>query len=97
MAALATEYFLYALLLVQPILGILHSDAVGTRVGFDFLGGLPAIVGRDKVLAEQTIAAHDLVANLLLVVIALHTAAALFHHFVRRDDVMNAMLPARRA
>jgi cytochrome b561 len=50
----------------------------------------------DKVLAKQAMAAHEFFAYLLLALIALHIAAALFHHFVRRDNVLNAMLPGRR-
>ena len=95
-AARVAEYFLYALLLIQPILGILYINARGRRVDFFFLGELPPIVGPDKVLAKQAIAAHEIVAYLLLTLIALHAAAALFHHFVRRDDVLNAMLPRSR-
>jgi cytochrome b561 len=60
------------------------------------LGELPAIIGPDKALAKQAITAHEFVAYLLLVVIALHAAAALFHHFVRRDDVLNGMLLVQR-
>lgn len=52
--------------------------------------------GQDKVLAKQAMAAHELVAYLILALVVLHAAAALFHHFVRRDDVLNAMLPSRR-
>ena len=95
-AARVAEYFLYALLLIQPILGILYINARGRRVDFFFLGELPPIVGPDKMLAKQAIAAHDIVAYVLLTFIALHAAAALFHHFVRRDDVLNAMLPRSR-
>jgi cytochrome b561 len=95
-AARVAEYVLYALLLLQPILGILYINARGRRVDFFFLGELPPIVGPDKVLAKQAIAAHDIVAYVLLTFIALHAAAALFHHFVRRDDVLNAMLPRSR-
>ena len=95
-AARVAEYFLYALLLIQPILGILYINARGRRVDFFFLGELPPIVGPDKVLAKQAIAAHQIVAYVLLTLIALHAAAALFHHFVRRDDVLNAMLPRSR-
>ena len=96
MAARVAEYVLYALLLAQPILGILNINARGRRVDFFFLGELPPIVGPDKVLAKQAIAAHQIVAYVLLTLIALHAAAALFHHFVRRDDVLNAMLPRSR-
>ena len=95
-AARVAEYVLYALLLIQPILGILYINARGRRVDFFFLGELPPIVGPDKVLAKQAIAAHQIVAYVLLTLIALHAAAALFHHFVRRDDVLNAMLPRSR-
>jgi len=96
MAARVAEYVLYALLLAQPILGILYINARGRRVDFFFLGELPPIVGPDKVLAKQAVAAHDIVAYVLLTFIGLHAAAALFHHFVRRDDVLNAMLPRSR-
>ena len=95
-AARVAEYFLYALLLIQPILGILYINARGRRVDFFFLGELPPIVGPDKVFAKQAVAAHDIVAYVLLTFIGLHAAAALFHHFVRRDDVLKAMLPRSR-
>ena len=94
-AARATEYVLYALLLAQPMLGILHTNAQGKKIDFYLLGELPAVIGRDKILAKQAIAAHDIVSYLLLAVMALHAAAALFHHFGRRDNVLNAMLPGR--
>jgi cytochrome b561 len=32
----------------------------------------------------------------MLFVVAVHAAAALFQHLVRRDGVMNAMLPGAR-
>jgi cytochrome b561 len=96
MAARATQYLLYALLLAQPVLGLLHSIALGARIDLFFVIELPAMVSRDKVLSDAAISAHNLVANLMLVVVALHAAAALFHHFVRRDGVMKAMLPGAR-
>jgi cytochrome b561 len=95
-AARVTEYILYVLLLLQPALGLLNTNARGQRVNFYFLGELPPVIGPDKVLAKQAMAAHQLVAYLLVALIALHAAAALFHHFVRRDNVLKAMLPGRR-
>jgi cytochrome b561 len=82
--------------LLQPALGLLHTNARGQRVDVYFLGELPAVVGPDKILAEQAMAAHEFGAYLLVTLIVLHAAAALFHHFVRRDNVLNAMLPGRR-
>jgi cytochrome b561 len=96
LAARVTEYALYVLLLFQPALGLLNTNARGRRVDFWFLGELPPVIGPDKVLAKQAMAAHELVAYLLVALVALHAAAALFHHFVRRDNVLKAMLPGRR-
>jgi cytochrome b561 len=95
LAARATEAVLYLLLIAQPLLGLLHTNARGPRVDFFFLGALPPVIGPDRALARQLHDLHALVAIVLLVLIGLHAAAALFHHFVRRDNVLNAMLPER--
>jgi superoxide oxidase len=96
LAARAVHIALYALLLVQPLLGLVHSNARGVRADFFFLGNLPALVGRDPWLAKRALAAHEIAATLLLALIGLHAAAALYHHFVRRDGVLRTILPARR-
>jgi superoxide oxidase len=94
-AARTTEYAFYMLLLLQPALGLLHTNARGQRIDLYFLGELPAVIGPDKAWAKQLMTAHEFVAYLLLGLIGLHAAAALFHHFVRRDNVLIAMLPGR--
>jgi cytochrome b561 len=96
-AAQWSEYALYALLLAQPILGLLWTNAYGDRVNLFFLGQLPALIGRDRLLASYLGEAHKTVGFLLLGLIALHAAAALYHHFWRGDDTLRAMLPQRRA
>jgi len=85
-AAHWSEYALYALLLIQPILGLLHTNAHGERARVFFLGQLPALIGRDPPLAKQLLGAHQAVG------LALHALAALYHHFWRRDDTLHAML-----
>jgi cytochrome b561 len=93
LAAHWSEYALYALLLTQPILGLLLTNAYGERVNLFFLGQLPALVGQDRPLERQLLEIHKTVGFLLLGLIALHASAALFHHFWRRDDTLSAMLP----
>src|SRR5262252_3331654 len=44
LAARATEALLYVLLLLQPLLGLIRTNARGQRVDLYFLGELPAIV-----------------------------------------------------
>ena len=92
-AAHWSEYALYALLLIQPILGLLHTSAHGERVNLFFLGHLPALIGPDRPLAKQLLEVHETVGLLLLGLIADHASAALYHHFWRRDDTLEAMLP----
>ena len=95
LAARTTEGLLYALLLGQPLLGVLQTNARGRQVPLFFVGPLPPLIDPDRWLARQLHGLHALAANGLLVLIGMHAAAALFHHFIRRDDVLNAMLPAR--
>ena len=92
-AAQAMEYALYCLLLLQPILGILHSSAHGGRVKVFFLFRLPPLIERNHDLAEKLGSAHALVAYLLFILIVLHASAALFHHFIRGDETLTRMLP----
>lgn len=93
LAAQWSEHALYALLLTQPILGLLQTNAYGDRVNLFFLGQLPALIGQDRPLAKQLLAVHVTIGLLLLGLIALHASAALYHHFWRRDDTLDAMLP----
>ncbi len=93
-AAMASEYALYVLLLVQPILGVLQTNAHGDQVNFFFIGQLPALIEKNRPLAQQLLSVHKAVGFSLLGLIALHVSAALFHHFWRRDDTLTAMLPA---
>jgi cytochrome b561 len=95
--AMASEYALYALLLLQPILGILQTNAHGDRVNLFFIGQLPALIEKNRPFAQLLSTVHKAVGFSLLSLIALHVSAALFHHFWRRDDTLTAMLPAAAA
>src|ERR1700723_4399291 len=96
-AAMGSEYALYALLLAQPILGILQTNAHGDHVNLFFIGQLPALIEKNRPLAHELLSVHRALGFFLLSLIALHVSAALFHHFWRRDDRLTAMLPAAAA
>ena len=64
----------------------------------DTLFGLvtvPAFDPGNRALRETVEDWHGLAANILLVVAALHSAAAVAHHFILKDDVLRRMLPGR--
>ncbi|RDS83916.1 cytochrome b [Dyella monticola] len=94
-AAWLTHAALYALLLIQPLLGWALSSAQGKPVHFFGLT-LPALVQADEDRADTLQTWHTEVAWVLLALITLHVAAALWHHFFLRDGVLRAMLPQRR-
>jgi cytochrome b561 len=93
LAAHWSEYALYLLLLIQPMLGLVHTNAHGDRVDLFLLGRLPALIGENRSLAKWLLATHETVGFFLLGLIALHALAALYHHLWRRDDTLEAMLP----
>jgi cytochrome b561 len=95
LAARITEGLIYVLLVAQPLIGLLYTNAYGLRVNLYFLGELPAVIGKDRELAALLGEAHNFVGYTLLTLIGLHAAAALYHHFIRRDGVLAAMLPDR--
>jgi cytochrome b561 len=92
-AAKASEYALYALLLAQPIVGLLQTSAHGDHVDLFFLGQLPVLIEKNRSLAQLLLTVHKSVGFSLFGLIALHVSAALFHHLWRRDDTLTAMLP----
>jgi cytochrome b561 len=86
---------LYTLLLVQPTIGYLQSNAANfPLVVWDVLP-VPALLAPDEPFAETLAAVHGLVANLIFLLVALHVAGALRHHFWLRDDVLRRILPGR--
>lgn len=95
-AARGVQLLLLVLLLVQPLLGWLHSNAGGHAVSFFGLFHLPDLVAEDEAFADQTIEWHETTGWLILILAALHIAAALYHHFIRRDGVLASMLPRLR-
>jgi len=87
---------LYLLLLILPVLGWASSNAMGHPVTVFGVFHLPALVATSPDLADQLSDLHAVLAWTLFGLVSLHALAACWHHFVRRDDVLRAMLPRRR-
>jgi cytochrome b561 len=92
LAARTVEYCLYLLLLVQPATGL--ADTVFRAHGFSLFGlAIPPLVARSKAIYHVAHSLHAVGGWLLASLIGLHSAAALFHGLVLRDQVLQAMLP----
>ncbi len=90
--AKAAHWLLYAMLIVQPVLGIATAWTDGKSILVPFTSiALPALLAADKDLAHQLEDIHKWVANGFYVVVGLHVLAALYHHVGRRDDTLRRM------
>lgn len=90
-----SEYGLYALLLIQPATGAAQTILLGQRMDL-FAWSIPPVSARDMTLAGMLHGAHEIGAWCMIVLVGLHATAALVHHFVLRDDVLEAMAPVFR-
>ena len=87
---------LYALMIAMPLAGWVALSAAGKPIPFFGLQ-LPALLSENKALAEVVEEIHELVGTAGYYLIGLHAAAALFHHYVLRDNTLTRMLPGRGA
>lgn len=93
LAAHASHWALYALMLAMPLVGWAMVSAAGNPVVLWGDVHLPAIAAHDPALYSVLRSAHAWLARALLAVILLHLSAALYHAWVRRDGVLRSMAP----
>ena len=91
-AAKLAHLMLYGLMIGMPILGWLALSAAGKPIPFFGLE-LPALIGKNKELAGQIKEVHEFIGTAGYFLIGAHTAAALFHHYIQRDNTLLRMLP----
>ena len=92
-AAHGLHLLLYLLLLVIPLSGWLMSSARGVPVIYLGLVQLPDLVAKDKALGDLLTETHEALNFGLLVLVGMHIAAALKHHFIEHDATLRRMLP----
>jgi cytochrome b561 len=92
LAARASHVLLYALMLVLPLLGWGMISAAGDPVMLSASLQLPSILPADAQVFALLRKAHGYLAYLLFLTVLVHLAAALFHGWVRRDEVLDSML-----
>lgn len=83
----------YLILIVGPVLGWASASSHGLPVSLFGLVTLPAVAAPGAHWANTAGDVHGTTMWALLWLIGLHAAAALFHHFVRRDGTLRRMLP----
>lgn len=95
--AQAMHVALYAAVLAVPLCGLLMMAAKGRAFDVFGLFTVPPLIATDRALGETLEEAHEILAYLLLVLVGLHAAAAIFHQAILRDGTLSRMLPFVRA
>jgi cytochrome b561 len=95
-ASTAVHHALYGLLILQPALGFMATNAWGfpMRGATAYLGFIefPKFMEAWESLAKILSLLHGIGGWLLVVLIVLHVGGALFHHAVRRDGTLMRMI-----
>ena len=92
LAALA-HLALYALLVAVPVAGIVLQFARGDALPLFGLGEIASPWIKDRAFAHSVKEVHEVLAHALVILAALHAAAALIHHWFLGDRTLVRMLP----
>jgi cytochrome b561 len=83
---------IYAFILAECLLGWIIVNAKGFAIPLPLTSlEFPRLVAADPALVITAIWAHDVLAWMLYGLLALHIGAALWHHYVSRDDTLARM------
>ena len=88
-----THAGLYLLVFVMVLLGWAAANFRGWTVMLMGVIPLPPLAAKGTDWAHTAGDVHNTLVYVLLALIALHVAGALYHKVVRRDDVLGRMLP----
>ena len=84
---------LYLLMVAMPFSGWVINSAADFPLKWFGLFRVPQLVGPDEAIQTAAEQVHYMLFWILLGMVALHAAAALHHHLVRKNDVLIRMLP----
>ena len=95
-AARLSHFALYLLMILVPLSGWLDASTSIVPWKLWWTVPWPAIAAPDQHLHEIAEELHESLVWWLVAVLAIHVAAALQHHFVKRDQVLLRMLKGGR-
>lgn len=90
-----THALLYATLLALPVAGYVAVAARGRETKFFGLFEVPQWAPLSRALSQNATAIHVYGQYVLYALLVAHIGAALYHHFVLKDDVLARMWPHR--
>lgn len=94
LAAHGAHVALYLFMIAMPITGWLMSSASGLTVNVFGFFEIPDLIAADVDTATTLKTIHYWLSWAFLALIGSHLGAALYHHFIHRDNVLKSMLPS---
>jgi cytochrome b561 len=92
-SASAMHLGLYALLLAIPLTAIAGAWLEAHPLTIFGIGDVGPMLPQAHDLGQSIAYIHTLLGNVIVWLAGLHAAAALFHHFILRDNILTSMLP----
>lgn len=94
-AASGLHGLLYLLIFAVPLSGYFYSLAAGVPVVYLGIIPLPVLIDANPELKPILKLVHYSLNMLLLASVAMHVLAALKHHFIEKDGVLQRMMPGK--
>ena len=91
-AAQGMHWVLYILLICQPLVGWIATSAYPAPVPVFGVFEMPPIWWEDRAMSDALFTLHRWLGVAITALLMGHIGAALYHHFIRRDDVLLRML-----
>ncbi len=96
-ASTAVHHLLYTLLFLTPIVGWAMVSGYGAEITFFGLFTVPPILPQDENVEKILTKVHSLLGFGMAVLVIAHAGAGLMHGLIKRDGVLQRMLPWGKA
>ena len=96
-ASTFVHHALYGLIILTPLLGWAATSAYPVKISVFWLFTLPPLAPESEALSKLLFKAHELSAIAIVVLLVAHIGGALMHRVIKRDGVLDRMLPRRKS
>jgi cytochrome b561 len=93
LSASAAHFALYALLLAIPLTAIAGAWLENHPLTIFGIGNVGPMLSPVQGLGQSVAYIHTILGNVIIWLAGFHAAAALFHHYFMRDNILTSMLP----
>lgn len=93
LAARAGHAALYVVMLIVPVIGLVYAIRRGQSFDFGLFTLPPLQAAEPRDVTRPIREWHEWAAYALIALAGLHALAALWHHFIRKDNTLRRMLP----